>query len=76
VRAGDLNLSGAFDPYNAVVGYAHPGNIDTVMVGGTVHKRGGRMLRADIPALQDALAASGARIFNDFKARAATAGFA
>jgi cytosine/adenosine deaminase-related metal-dependent hydrolase len=76
LRRGDLNLSGAFDPCHAVVGYAHPGNIDTVMVGGTLHKQGGRMLRADLPALQEALAASGARIFRDFKAKAATAGFA
>lgn len=76
VRSGDLNLSGAFDPYNAVVGYANPGNIDTVMVGGVLHKQGGRMLRTDIPALQEALRLSGSRIFNDFKARAATAEFA
>jgi cytosine/adenosine deaminase-related metal-dependent hydrolase len=76
LRAGDLNLSGAFDPAHAVVGYAHPGNVDTVMVGGVVHKQGGRLLRADIPALQAALARSGARIFDEFKARAATAQFA
>jgi len=76
IRANDLNMSGAFDPHNAVVGFAHPGNVDTVMVAGKVHKQGGRMLRADIAALQDQLAASGQRIFRDFKARAATAEFA
>jgi len=76
IRANDLNMSGAFDPHNAVLGFAHPGNVDTVMVAGKVHKQGGRMLRADIPALQDQLAASGQRIFRDFKARAATAEFA
>ena len=76
IRANDLNLSGAFDPYNAVLGFAHPGNIDTVMVAGHIHKRGGRMLRKDIPALQDKLVASGARIFEEFKAKAATAEFA
>lgn len=76
IRANDLNMSGAFDPYNAVVGFAHPGNVDTVMVAGKVHKQGGRMLREDIPQLQDKLAASGQRIFKDFKAKAATAEFA
>lgn len=76
IRANDLNMSGAFDPYNAVVGFAHPGNVDTVMVAGRLHKRGGRMLRADIAALQDALAASGRRIFEEFKAKAATADYA
>lgn len=76
LRANDLNLSGAFDPYNAVVGFAHPGNIDTVIVGGVIHKRGGKMLRGDLPELQAKLAESGARIFKDFKAKAATSEFA
>jgi len=76
VRANDLNMAGAFDPHLAVAGYANPGNIDTVMVEGQVRKRGGRMLRGDIPELQDRLARSGRRIFEDFKARAATAEFA
>lgn len=76
LRSNDLNLSGAFDPFNAVVGFAHPGNVDTVMVGGKIHKRNGRMLRADIAAHQESLAQSGARIFRDFKAKAATSEFA
>ncbi|KPP89432.1 MAG: amidohydrolase family protein [Rhodobacteraceae bacterium HLUCCA08] len=76
IRADDLNLSGAFDPYNAVLGFAHPGNVDTVIVAGTLRKQGRRMLRDDIPALQEALAASGQRIFREFKAKAATADFA
>ena len=76
IRATDLNLSGAFDPVSAVIGYAHPGNIDTVMVAGEVVKRGGRLVRGDVARLQSDLAASGARIFEDFKARAATAVYA
>jgi cytosine/adenosine deaminase-related metal-dependent hydrolase len=75
IRANDLNLSGAFDPYNAVVGFAHPGNIDTVMIAGGLRKQGGRMLRSDIPALQEQLAHSGQRILRDFKEKAATAEF-
>ena len=76
IRRNDLNLSGAFDPYNAVVGFAHPGNIDTVMIAGTILKRHGQMLRGDIPALQQELAKSGQRIFRELKAKAATADFA
>ncbi len=76
LRANDLNMSGAFDPYNAVVGFAHPGNIDTVIVGGVIHKTGGKMLRGDLADLQAQLAESGARIFKDFKAKAATSEFA
>jgi 5-methylthioadenosine/S-adenosylhomocysteine deaminase len=76
IRADDLNLSGGFDPFNTILGFAHPGNVDTVMVAGHVHKRGGKMLRKDIPALQAKLAASGQRIFGEFREKAATAKFA
>lgn len=76
LRSDDLNLSGAFDPYNAVLGFAHPGNIDTVLVAGEVKKRGGKMLRDDLRGLKEELAASGQRIFGEFKAKAATAEFA
>jgi cytosine/adenosine deaminase-related metal-dependent hydrolase len=75
IRANDLNLSGAFDPYNAVVGFAHPGNVDTVVIAGEIRKQGGRMLRGDIPKLQERLAQSGQKILRDFKAKAATAEF-
>jgi len=75
IRSNDLNLSGAFDPYNAVLGFAHPGNVDTVMIAGALRKQGGRMLRGDIPKLQGQLAQSGQKILRDFKAKAATAEF-
>lgn len=76
IRKDDLNLSGAFDPYSAVVGFAHPGNVDTVIVAGRIHKRNGQMLRSDIRKLQEELAGSGGRIFEDFKAKSATADYA
>ena len=76
IRANDLNLSGAFDPYNAIVGFAHPGNVDTVIIGGQIRKQGGQMKRDDIAQLQADLSASGARIFRDFKEKAATSEFA
>lgn len=76
IRQDDLNLSGAFDPFNAVVGFAHPGNVDTVIVAGRIHKSKGRMLRSDIRKLQEELAGSGGRIFEEFKAKSATAGYA
>ena len=76
IRANDLNLSGAFDPYNAVLGFAHPGNVDTVIVAGQIRKQGGQLLREGISAMQEELAESGQRIFRDFLARAATAEYA
>jgi cytosine/adenosine deaminase-related metal-dependent hydrolase len=44
VRGTDLNLAPVSVPADAVVLAAHPGNVDTVLVGGTVVKRGGRLL--------------------------------
>lgn len=76
LRTDDLNMVGAHDPYNAVVGYANPGNVDTVMVAGDIKKRGGKMLRSDLAALQDELVASGAKIVAEFKEKAATAVYA
>ncbi|MEV0084879.1 amidohydrolase family protein [Saccharopolyspora sp. NPDC050642] len=47
VRAGDLNLAPVSDPAGALVLAAHPGNVDTVLVGGRIVKRGGKLLTAD-----------------------------
>ena len=58
------------------MGFAHPGNIDTVMVAGKLHKQNGRMLRTDISEMQEKLKVSGQRIFEEFKAKSATAKFA
>ncbi|MET8144605.1 amidohydrolase family protein [Sphaerisporangium sp. NPDC005288] len=45
LRTDAVNLSGARrDPVASVVTAAHPGNVDTVLVAGTVVKRDGRLL--------------------------------
>jgi 5-methylthioadenosine/S-adenosylhomocysteine deaminase len=44
LRAGDLNLFPVHDPVSSIVEQAHAGNVDTVIVGGTVRKRGGKLL--------------------------------
>lgn len=41
VRASDPNLVPITDPVAALVASAHPGNVDTVLVGGVVRKRAG-----------------------------------
>jgi 5-methylthioadenosine/S-adenosylhomocysteine deaminase len=51
VRATDLNLAPVTDPAAAVVLAAHPGNVDTVLVGGRTVKRGGRLVAADLPGV-------------------------
>jgi 5-methylthioadenosine/S-adenosylhomocysteine deaminase len=44
LRAGDLNLFPVHDHVSSIVEQAHAGNVDTVIVGGTVRKRGGKLL--------------------------------
>ena len=51
IRATDLNLAPVTDPAATVVLAAHPGNVDTVLVGGRAVKRGGRLLAADLPGV-------------------------
>lgn len=52
LRADDVNLAGTHDPIGAVVTAAHPGNVDTVLVGGTVVKRNGTLVSADLADLR------------------------
>ena len=49
LRLDDLNmLTAERDPIAAVVTAAHPGNVDTVLVAGTVIKAAGRLVHADL----------------------------
>ncbi len=51
VRATDVNMAPAGDPYEAIVSFAHPGNIDTVMVDGRVLRRGSKFTAYDHPRI-------------------------
>lgn len=76
IRATDLNLLAASNPVHAVVMYANPGNVDTVMIGGKLMKRDGKALTAGLVEKVAALIASGERIQREFRAVAPTASFA
>jgi 5-methylthioadenosine/S-adenosylhomocysteine deaminase len=59
LRRADLNLAGGMhDPVATVVTAAHPGNVDTVLVGGIPVKRNGELIGTSLPAALDALAES------------------
>jgi cytosine/adenosine deaminase-related metal-dependent hydrolase len=47
VRATDANLAPAGDPYEAIVSFAMPANVDTVIVDGRVLRRGGKFTALD-----------------------------
>jgi cytosine/adenosine deaminase-related metal-dependent hydrolase len=59
LRRTDVNLAGGVhDPIGTVVTAAHPGNVDTVLVGGTAVKRDGKLVSTSLPAALDALTES------------------
>ncbi len=76
IRATDLNMLAASNPVHAVVMYANPGNVDTVMIGGKLMKRDGKALTAGLVEKVAALIASGERIQREFRAVAPTSSFA
>jgi 5-methylthioadenosine/S-adenosylhomocysteine deaminase len=69
LRADDVNLAATHDPVGSVVTAAHPGNVDTVLVAGTVVKQNGRLLHHDLPAIR-----ARAQEAADFITRSAPAG--
>jgi len=67
MRAGDLNLFPSYDPAETVLFHAHSGNVDTVIVGGRVVKRNGKLLYRDLEAKKAALAEAGQRLLRGFE---------
>jgi 5-methylthioadenosine/S-adenosylhomocysteine deaminase len=47
VRTGDINIAPVGDPYEALVSFAQPRNVDTVIVDGRVLRREGRFTALD-----------------------------
>jgi cytosine/adenosine deaminase-related metal-dependent hydrolase len=62
VRADDLNIWPAHEPVSSLVMQTSFGNIDSVMIGGTWKKRGGKLAYADLDRAKSRLKASGDRI--------------
>lgn len=62
VLSVDTGTAAAHDPIAAVVLSADTRNVDTVLVGGRVVKRGGVLGGHDVPALLDSLSESAARL--------------
>ena len=65
IRGEDLNLFPINNAVNAVVRYANPGNVDTVIVDGKVVKRNGKLLFKDISVKKEILLESSQRILSD-----------
>jgi cytosine/adenosine deaminase-related metal-dependent hydrolase len=68
LRRTDVNLVAHLgDPIGTVVTSAHPGNVDTVFVGGTAVKRNGSLVSPALPGALDALAESAAYLGSAFQ---------
>ena len=69
LRADDLNLAPVIDPVASIVTHAGPANVDTVLVGGRVVKRAGKLLYPDLAEKQRQFAEVGRRIGYNLGAR-------
>ena len=62
IRRTDLNMVAARDPVAAVVAHASVANVDTVIVGGAVLKRGGQLQYRELGRRMGELEASSERL--------------
>lgn len=63
-----LNLAPANDPAGSLVAAGHAGNVDTVLVAGTVVKRDGRLVRGDVRDVVARARRSGQRLLGEVAA--------
>ena len=66
LRKDDLNMFPVHDPLSSLVTQSGISNIDTVLIGGRLVKRGEQLLFANIAEKKVALQRSGERILRDF----------
>jgi cytosine/adenosine deaminase-related metal-dependent hydrolase len=67
IDGSHINLFPVHDPVESVVFHANPSNVDTVMVGGKILKRGGKLRYRGLAQKQQALAKSARRILGGSK---------
>ena len=65
IRTGDLNLFPVNDPFESVIFQAGVANVDSVIVGGEVLKKDGKLLYPKLAGMKERLAESGRRLLRD-----------
>jgi cytosine/adenosine deaminase-related metal-dependent hydrolase len=63
LRGNDLNLLGLSDLVGTVIGCASRGNVDTVLVGGKIVKRGGKLVGIDVASIERVFVEARDRLF-------------
>ena len=66
VRADDLTIFPVHDPVSSLVTQAGVSNVDTVLIGGRLMKRNGKVTASDLAGKKAALRRSAERILSDF----------
>lgn len=67
LSANDPNMFPVVDPVSSIVMQANTGNVDTVLVGGAVHKRNGKLLHGGLVECRAQLQQSSERIMDAFR---------
>ena len=67
INTNDLNLFPVHNPLESVVFHANGSNVDTVMIGGKVLKRNGKLKYRGIGKKKELLARSGRKILKGMK---------
>jgi len=52
IRADDINMIPLTNAISSVVSYAHPGNVDTVLIAGEIRKWRGRLVGHDLATIR------------------------
>jgi cytosine/adenosine deaminase-related metal-dependent hydrolase len=73
LRKTDINMRAAADPISAIVLHAGVANVDTVLVGGNVVKRSGKLTCSDLPRRLAELDLSSERLYRGFASAASAA---
>ena len=68
LSATDPNMFPVVDPAASIIFHANPGNVDTVLVEGKVHKRDGKLIHQGLAQCNAQLQASSERITAQFRA--------
>jgi 5-methylthioadenosine/S-adenosylhomocysteine deaminase len=73
LRKSDINMRAAADPISAIVLHAGVANVDTVIVGGNIVKRNGKLTYRDLPRRLAELDRSSERLNAGFASKASAA---
>jgi 5-methylthioadenosine/S-adenosylhomocysteine deaminase len=73
LRKSDINMRAVPDPIAAIVLHAGVANVDTVIVGGNIVKRDGKLTYGDMPRRIAELERSSERLYSGYASKSSAA---